>query len=1002
MPKHRLYSLAVLITLLSSACSSGAPPSAVKLPTQTSFSEPPLRVHVTAENRTLKLGLCDFSADSSLDGEFQFMERYPDFVAARYDALVDGSVSPERAAFLKENNPDMLLLAYWDIFILPFDQSSDMPEEVFLHDADTGNRIVYTSYPGHFLMDPASEEWREHTLARVEEMLVMGYDGVHLDDVWADLELHGGPNFVQADSSGNLLSEPYQETPSWYSKEIYMEDTKNFITFIEGNIGPAITYYNGLNENPGFDEAYYLPAADGVGLEAPLVADWVEDGIRGNESFWSAALEAYLSVPENKIVSWIDFGKRDEIQSRLYSLASYLLVMRQDSYYMYTPQCWHLTYLPEWDLDFGQPLNSPANLADLRDPETGLYLREYTNSLVLVNPDDTNLKTIQLEGEYLKVIPVGGNIPELGGEGRLTFERVSSLTLQPQEGALLLKIEANPNTTLTITTAGVPKYLSETRDYDVIFSELSKAGVTSFFPTFQYQEIPQALSLGYETDFFPPCSSQDPAFQSLREHNIKLVVPGEMLYPRDNFPPLEDDPLLALLDCTGPGGIAAVLSIDEPFGAIRNPENPYQDVAALYERVKQVMPEIPVMMVHAPIPAYIEENNGSFRPVTQEEIDYYLGEVLNFSIFSDSFGFDVYPIPTDVAGLATPYQTGEVTDYGAAIADYTRWLRENAGDKPYFMVLQGFPYSRLFDASKVLPAPTGAELQEMACLTWQGGVSDIIWWGQGFLLEEDEPLWQNILEVSTGIEANPAGYCERRSASSTSTAPLFQEDFENAAELIELFPQDGSRWHGLQQQPDANLITLTDEQYHTGSSAIKFAAQPYDGSQASKADIYLGGLVFENGDEVWTEMWVYLSGGTDSANLFLWDLEASKTCILLSCQSPGRRLYFSGPNGDWLKSDLGKWHRGKDFHQTSGEEISFPKDRWVRLRVYLFLSPESNGVMRVWQDENLILDETGITLPKADAIYDRWQVGITANGNEMDEATLYLDEISIWDQNPGW
>ena len=149
-------------------------------------------------------------------------------------------------------------------------------------------------------------------------------------------------------------------------------------------------------------------------------------------------------------------------------------------------------------------------------------------------------------------------------------------------------------------------------------------------------------------------------------------------------------------------------------------------------------------------------------------------------------------------------------------------------------------------------------------------------------------------------------------------------------------------------------------------------------------------------------MWVYNSGSTDSANLFLWDLEASKTYILLSCQSPGRELYLSEPNGDWLKSDFGKWFRGKDFHQVCGEEISFPKNRWVRLRVYMFLSPEQDGLMRVWQDENLILDQTGITLPTADAIYDRMQLGNTANGNDTDLNTLYLDNVSIWDQNSGW
>ncbi|MFQ5435937.1 MAG: hypothetical protein ACE5FD_13765, partial [Anaerolineae bacterium] len=248
-------------------------------------------------------------------------------------------------------------------------------------------------------------------------------------------------------------SESYTETPSWYAKETYVADTKAFIEHIERNIEPAVTFYNGLNETPTFDESHYLPSADGVGLEAPLVADWVEGGYRGNEQLWRAALGAYLSVPDGKTVSWIDYGARENVKVRLYSLASYLLVSRENSFYMYTPQCWYLTYLPEWDLDFGQPVSQPTSPDDLYDPESGLYIREYSKSLIVVNPDDTNTKTMHLDGDYLRVIPTGGNIPKLGGDGALTLERVSALTVQPQEGALLLKPEAALNTAPAFTAA---------------------------------------------------------------------------------------------------------------------------------------------------------------------------------------------------------------------------------------------------------------------------------------------------------------------------------------------------------------------------------------------------------------------------------------------------------------------------------------------------------------------------------------------------------------------
>jgi len=61
--------------------------------------------------------------------------------------------------------------------------------------------------------------------------------------------------------------------------------------------------------------------------------------------------------------------------------------------------------------------------------------------------------------------------------------------------------------------AGVPKPLGEEKKYDSILNLLSSNGVNGFFPTSQYQEAP-LKALGYELDFFPPCTSDSPAYAS--------------------------------------------------------------------------------------------------------------------------------------------------------------------------------------------------------------------------------------------------------------------------------------------------------------------------------------------------------------------------------------------------------------------------------------------------------------------------------------------------------
>jgi hypothetical protein len=96
---------------------------------------------------------------------------------------------------------------------------------------------------------------------------------------------------------------------------------------------------------------------------------------------------------------------------------------------------------------------------------------------------------------------------------------------------------------------------------------------------------------------------------------------------------------------------------------------------------------------------------------------------------------------------------------------------------------------------------------------------------------------------------------------------------------------------------------------------------------------------------------------------------------------------------------MGKWCVGDVF---PGAPVSLPRDRWVRVRIRMKLDPSAAGQMRVWLDEQLALDAHGITLPVGDAVFDRLQVGITANGNPVAAQTMYIDSVRTWDTDPGW
>ena len=213
----------------------------------------------------------------------------------------------------------------------------------------------------------------------------------------------------------------------------------------------------------------------------------------------------------------------------------------------------------------------------------------------------------------------------------------------------------------------------------------------------------------------------------------------------------------------------------------------------------------------------------------------------------------------------------------------------------------------------------------------------------------------------------------------------FEDGFENADSLMDLICMD--RWHNVQIEPSTNRVEVTSEKVHSGTRALKLVAASGSGG-ATKADIDRQLLTFKKGDEVYFSGWFYLVGGKDVSGIFLWDLESTQYY-----NAPGRRLYIQG--GEYLASDLGKWlPEPPIFRQSSGKEVLFPKDRWCHVEIHLHLSEGSDGVMEVWQDGLKVIDGQGQTLPTAEAVYDRLQVGITANSNASAQ-TLYLDDIVL-------
>ena len=220
---------------------------------------------------------------------------------------------------------------------------------------------------------------------------------------------------------------------------------------------------------------------------------------------------------------------------------------------------------------------------------------------------------------------------------------------------------------------------------------------------------------------------------------------------------------------------------------------------------------------------------------------------------------------------------------------------------------------------------------------------------------------------------------------------VFSDGFEDPTKTDDLFPGDATRLktasHQALEGSASNTVAVTTERAHSGRNALKFIAAPFDGKKPSEAEIQRDGLRFVKGDDLWFSAWYWLEGTSEASTVFLWDIESTALR-----NTPGRRLFLQ--DGEMVASDLGKWWTSKKFRAATGAP-KFPKDRWVEVKIHLYLSDGADGRMQVWQDRVKVLDEAGKTLPRATTVYDRIQVGVTANTGRTTTQTLFVDDVVL-------
>ena len=126
----------------------------------------------------------------------------------------------------------------------------------------------------------------------------------------------------------------------------------------------------------------------------------------------------------------------------MWTLANYLL-LKGNHTFINLEVSQGAEWFPEYDLPIGHPITPLPAVVDVLRDSSGLYVRVYSNGLVLVNADpDGAPLTMSLSGPMQLVTGAvgGGDVPEDGDTSgwHIQTAEVTEVTVSPGQAAILL------------------------------------------------------------------------------------------------------------------------------------------------------------------------------------------------------------------------------------------------------------------------------------------------------------------------------------------------------------------------------------------------------------------------------------------------------------------------------------------------------------------------------------------------------------------------------------
>lgn len=180
-----------------------------------------------------------------------------------------------------------------------------------------------------------------------------------------------------------------------------------------------------------------------------------------------------------------------------------------------------------------------------------------------------------------------------------------------------------------------------------------------------------------------------------------------------------------------------------------------------------------------------------------------------------------------------------------------------------------------------------------------------------------------------------------------------------------------------------NRLDLDTRTVFKNAKSLRFlAVKPTAPLSLTKASIDNENLLIRKDSLVSITAWFFIASGTPTG---LIDFE----CGLMN-ESPGIRLLLNEQLEPRVEM---KWGNKTTYRVPATVNGQIPRNAWTKIRLNLYITDNSNGAVQLYVNDRLKIDARGQTLSDANIIYNRLQMGITANAANSN-AVIYMDEVN--------